>query len=501
MAEKNKLDPGVVRIAIVVITGALAVIFDTTIVSVALHTLATELHTSVDTIQWVSTGYLLALGVTIPLVGWAQQRIGGKRLWIIALAIFLLGSVLCSLAWDAPSLIAFRVVQGIGGGIMLPLMSTLVMQAAHGQNLGRIMSAVSLPAVLGPILGPVLGGLILGALDWRWLFWVNVPFCVVGIVLAARMLPRDVLGARPKLDGVGLVLLSPAVVGLLYGLSNVSKDGGFARADVLVPVIAGALLLAAFGIWSARRADGGLVDVRLFRHRPVASASALLFLSGASLYGAMLLLPLYFQEVRGTDALGAGLLLVPQGIGTLFSRVAAGRLTDRFGARWVSMVGFAIVGLATVPFAFATATTNEWMLMGALLVRGFGLGAVTIPLMAVAYVGLDRSEVPHASILTRIATQLGGSFGVALLAVILQSAAVSAHSLAGIAGAFDQTFWWAIGFTVLAVGLSLLLPGRPAAAPAEPEAGAAPTEPAAHAAPVAAPGRAPASSTRDIPLR
>lgn len=498
MAEKTKLDPGVVRIAVVVIVGALAVIFDTTIVSVALHTLATDLHTSIDTIQWVSTGYLLALGVTIPIVGWAQQRIGGKRLWIIALAVFLLGSILCSLAWDAPSLITFRVVQGVGGGIMLPLMSTMVMQAAHGQNLGRLMSAVSLPAVLGPILGPVIGGLILSFLDWRWLFWVNVPFCVVGIVLAIRMLPRDTLGARPKLDWVGLVLLSPSVVGLLYGLSNVSKDGGFGRADVLIPVLAGVLLLVAFVLWSLRRADGGLVDVRLFRNRPLASSSALLFLSGASLYGAMLLLPLYFQEVRGTDALGAGLLLVPQGIGTLFSRAAAGRFTDRFGARWVSMAGFAIVGVATVPFAFTTATTNEWILMVALLVRGFGLGAVTIPLMAVAFVGLERPEVPHASILTRIASQLGGSFGVALLAVILQGAAVGAHSLDGIADAFDQAFWWAIGFTVLAIGLSLFLPGRPAAVPGAQETPGEPVEPA-KALPQA-PEQAPAS-TGDIPLR
>lgn len=498
MAEKTKLDPGVVRIAVVVIVGALAVIFDTTIVSVALHTLATDLHTSIDTIQWVSTGYLLALGVTIPIVGWAQQRIGGKRLWIIALAVFLLGSILCSLAWDAPSLITFRVVQGVGGGIMLPLMSTMVMQAAHGQNLGRLMSAVSLPAVLGPILGPVIGGLILSFLDWRWLFWVNVPFCVVGIVLAIRMLPRDTLGARPKLDWVGLVLLSPSVVGLLYGLSNVSKDGGFGRADVLIPVIAGVLLLVAFVLWSLRRADGGLVDVRLFRNRPLASSSALLFLSGASLYGAMLLLPLYFQEVRGTDALGAGLLLVPQGIGTLFSRAAAGRFTDRFGARWVSMAGFAIVGVATVPFAFTTATTNEWILMVALLVRGFGLGAVTIPLMAVAFVGLERPEVPHASILTRIASQLGGSFGVALLAVILQGAAVGAHSLDGIADAFDQAFWWAIGFTVLAIGLSLFLPGRPAAVPGAQETPGEAVEPT-KALPQA-PEQAPAS-TGDIPLR
>lgn len=474
MAEKTKIDPGVLKIAIALIVGAMAVIFDTTIVSVALHTLATELHTSVDTIQWVSTAYLLALGVTIPLVGWAQQRFGGKRLWLAALTIFLIGSVLCSLAWDAPSLIAFRAVQGVGGGLMLPLLSTLVMQAAGGKSLGSLMSVVSLPTALGPILGPVIGGLILSAFDWRWLFWVNVPFCVAGFILALRMLPADEPGARPKLDIVGLVLLSPAMVGILYGLSNVNRDGGFGRFDVLFPALAGAALLVAFIVYAVRRGPRALVDVRLFSHRPVASASALLFLTGASLYGAMLLLPLYFQEVRGTDALGAGLLLAPQGIGTLLSRSIAGRLTDRFGARWVSVIGFAIVGVATIPFAFVSPNTNEWMLMGALVVRGFGLGAVMIPLMTVAFVGLERPDVPHASILTRIAQQVGGSFGVALLAVILQGAALGAHGLDGIADAFDQAFWWAIGFTGLAVVLSLLLPGRPKAVAVEPEpAGAA----------------------------
>ncbi|GGF36367.1 MDR family MFS transporter [Subtercola lobariae] len=472
-AVKERIDPEVVRIATVVIVGAMAVIFDTTIVSVALPTLARELNSSVATIQWVSTGYLLALGVTIPLVGWGQSRFGGKRLWMFALTVFMVGSILCSLAWSAESLIAFRVLQGIGGGVMLPLMSTLVMQAANGKNLGRIMSAVSLPAVLGPVLGPVVGGLILTSLDWRWLFWVNVPFCVVGIILAWRMLPRDAKTPAIRLDLFGLVLLSPGLVGVLYALSNVSQPGAFARGDVLVPLLVGAALLVAFALWASRRGDKALVDVRLFKHRPVASASALLFLSGASLYGAMLLLPLYWQEVRGLDPLAAGLLLVPQGIGTFFSRSIAGRLTDRVGSKVVTLVGFAIVGLATIPFALATPATNEWWLMGALLLRGFGLGAVTIPLMSVAFLGLKRPEVPHASILTRIATQIGGALGVAVLAVILDAAVTAAGSGSGaavpgsaaLASAFDQAFWWAVGFTVLAMALSFTLPGRPAAAP------------------------------------
>lgn len=461
MATKEMLDPTLRRTAVAVVVGALAVVFDTTIVSIALHTLTTDLHATVDTIQWVSTGYLLALGVTIPLVGWAQSRLGGKRLWILGLSIFLLASILCSLAWSAPSLIAFRVLQGMGGGIMLPLMSTLVVQAARGKNLGQVIATMSLPVVLGPILGPVLGGLILTFASWHWMFWVNVPFCVVGLVLAVRMLPADQPEQRIRLDVVGLALLSPAVVGMLFGLSNVGRDGGFGRTDVLVPLIAGIALLAGFVRWAPHRGGSALVDIRLLRFRPLATSSALLFLSGFALYGAMLLLPLYWQEVRGTDALGAGLLLVPQGIGTLLSRSLAGRLTDRIGARWISITGFAIVATATVPFALATPTTNEALLMAALLVRGLGLGAVTIPLMSVAFLGLERAEVPHASTITRIATQVGGSFGVAVLAVVLHAAMSGARAPVDVAAAFDRSFWWAIAFAGAAVLLSFLLPGRP----------------------------------------
>ena len=450
------MDRSLKLLALALVVGAMAPLFDSTIVSVALHSLATDLHASVDTIQWVSTGYLLALGVTVPIVGWLQRRIGGKRLWMAALVVFLVGSILCSFAWDAPSLIAFRVVQGIGGGAMLPLLTTLLMQAAGGQGLGRLMSIVSLPTALGPILGPVIGGLILGAGDWRWLFWVNVPFAVVGLVLAWFLIPADGPTAKARLDVVGLLLLSPGIVGLLYGLSGVSKDGGFGRFDVWAPVAAGAVLLAAFAGWALRRQDRALVDVRLLRHRPLAASAALMFLTGASLYGAMLLLPLSFQELRGTDALGAGLLLIPQGVGSLLSRSVAGRLNDRIGGRAVALVAFAVVGAATVPFAFAGASTPVWWLMLALLVRGIGLGAVFIPLMAVGFVGLAKDEVPHASIVTRIAQQVGGAAGTAVLAVILQGAAAAL----GPVEAFQHAFWWAVGFTALAVALSFLLPGR-----------------------------------------
>jgi EmrB/QacA subfamily drug resistance transporter len=450
MAEKTKIDPAVLKIAIVLIVGGLAVIFDTTIVSVALHTLATDLNTSIDTIQWVSTAYLLAMFVSIPVSGWAQGRLGAKRLWLVALTVFFAGSVLCALAWNAESLIAFRVVQGLGGGVMMPLMTTILMQAAHGRNLGRLMAAVSLPAALGPILGPVVGGLILGGLSWHWLFLVNVPFCVVGLVLAVRMLPADPPRGRVPLDAFGLALVVPGVVGVIYGLSQVGGEDGFGSTDVLAPLVGGLVLIAAFSAWALRRGTSALIDVRLLRHRPLTVSTCLMFLAGAALYGAMLLLPLYWQVVRGHDALEAGLLLIPQGVGALASRTVAGRLTDTIGGRWVAVVGFAVLAVATIPFGFADATTPSWWLLLALLVRGFGFGAVFIPLMTLAYQGLERHEMPDASIFTRTAQQVGGSFGVAVLAVVVANVG------------FDEAFWWSIGFTVLAAGLSFLVPARPA---------------------------------------
>lgn len=457
--------------AFVLVVGGMAVIFDSTIVSIALDTLARDLHVSVSTIQWVSTGYLLALGVTIPVVGWAQARFGGKRLWMSGLVVFMLASIACSLAWNASSLITFRVIQGVGGGVMMPLMATLAVQQVPGAaNLGRLMAMVSLPAALGPILGPVIGGIILNWGNWPWLFWVNVPFCLIGFALAWKFLPADAPTGRPRLDTVGLLLASPGLVGILYGLTNVNKHGGFSRTDVWLPVVIGIVLLALFVGWSLRRPLTALVDVRLLAKRSVGSSFAVMFLSGASLYGSMLLLPLFFQVVRGNTVLSAALLLIPQGVGALASRTVAGKYTDMIGARVVAIAGFVLMGLATIPFAVADADTQSWWLSLVLLVRGFGMGAVMIPVMSVAFVGLTREEIPHASIITRLAQQVGGAFGTALLAVILESAMNDAHTAADRALAFDDAFWWAVGFTVVAIGICFALPTKKKAPAPEPSA-------------------------------
>ena len=227
----GKVDPKVIKTGLILVVGVLAVVFDTTIVSVALHTLVIDLHSSVSTIQWVSTGYLLALGMTVPLSTWGLRRYGGKRLWMFALALFLVGSIGASLAWNADSLIAWRVVQGAAGGLLLSVLTTLIMQAAGGKSLGRTVTLIALPALIGPILGPLVGGAILTHLSWRFMFWVNVPFCLAGLVLAARFIPADrpAPGAsRPRLDLPGLALLAPGIAAAAPALAGAALAGASA---------------------------------------------------------------------------------------------------------------------------------------------------------------------------------------------------------------------------------------------------------------------------------
>lgn len=458
--SETTLDPHLTRSIVAILVGAAAVVFDSTIMSVAIPTLSADFHAPLDTIQWVVTGYLLAMFAVIPVTGWAQARFGGKRLWLTALTVFTLGSALCGLAWSTTSLVAFRVVQGLGGGVIVPLMATILMQAAGGRSVGKLMAVVGLPMALGPILGPVIGGLVLHVATWPWMFWMNLPLGILGFVLAVRLLPADPPTTRPSLDVVGLALAAVGVVSLIFGLSNVAGDGGFAHRDVLVPGAVGLVLTAGYVGHAVRRRGDALIDLALLRHRPLAMSTLLSFLAGTAMYGAMFMLPLFYQQLRGNDALGTGLLLIPQGIGALASRGIAGRLTDTIGSRWVVVAGFALMTAATVPFALADASTSGWWLGAVLVVRGLGTGAVFMPLMATAYVGLTHDEIPHASIVTRVAQQIGGSFGIAVLAVVLQRQTAVVSSPARAAAAFGQTFWWAVGLMVVGLVVAPFLPGK-----------------------------------------
>ncbi len=454
MLEPAEQQAAVKKMMWILMVGMLAPLFDTTITNVAIDTLVREFSTSVSAIQWVMTSYLLALGMVIPITGWAVERFGGKPMWLFSLGMFLLGSVLCSLAWSVGSLIFFRTIQGIGGGLLMPIMQTLGVRAFRGENMGKMMATVGLPALLGPILGPVLGGLIINHLSWRWIFLVNIPICIVAIIMAWKGLPNEERGTRTlRLDLLGLMLLSPAIVLIIYGLGEVSSNHGFGHAAVLVPVLAGLALLAVFVFYAFRKGNKALIDVTLFRVRSLAVSSILLFLSGLTTYGAMLLLPLYFQQVRGESVLISGLLLVPQGIGMLLTRSLAGKLTDQIGSRPVVLAGTLLTLLGTWPLTQLGADTSYYYLSAALIVRGAGLGAVFLPVMASAYIGLSSQQIPHASSTTRIMQQIGGAFGASVIAIILQNEynSLMSHEPAAVAVAFDHAFIWSIAFSALAL--------------------------------------------------
>lgn len=458
-----------VKLIVIMLTGVIPALLDSSIVNVAINTIGHDLHTTLASIQWVITGYLLSFGMVIPLSGWALARFGGRAVWMFSLGLFMAASMACGASWSIGSLIAFRVLQGIGGGLLLPLLTTLITQAAGGRQLGRLMASVSLPIAVVPILGPVVAGVIISNASWRWIFYVNVPICVAGLIMAWRGLastapgPGAGAGARPRLDVAGMLLLCPALAALLFGLARLSSEHGVGHPSVVLPLAAGAAALAAFVVHALRTSAEPLVDLRLLRTRSFSGASWMLFLAGLSIYGAMLLLPLYYQQARGYSALAAGLQLVPQGLGSLLPRTIVGRLTDRIGPRPVTLAGVALAAIGTVPFALTGPRTSSLLLGAALVVRGAGLGAATIAVMAGAFQGLARTQIPHASSATRIMQQIGGAFGAAVLAVIL-AGQTAARPGTGLAAAFGHTFWWCVGFTALAVVPALMLPGRTGAA-------------------------------------
>jgi EmrB/QacA subfamily drug resistance transporter len=442
------------RVAVVVILGAIMSVLDTTIVNVALHDLTHDLHTSLSSIQWVITGYLLSLAAVIPITGWAVRRYSARRLYLIALVVFTAGSALCALATTSSELIAFRVLQGVGGGMITPIGQMILVKAAGPKNLPRVMSFIGVPIVLAPVFGPTLGGLLLQTAGWQWIFLINAPVGALALVMAFRLLPRDEAsgaGYAGRLDFIGLALAAAGVVGITYGLSESESAGSLTANSVLLPVIGGIVLLALF-VLRSRRVERPILDLSLFRNSGFRAASIVTFCLGGALFGAMILLPLYFQEIRGQSAIDTGLLLIPQGIGGGIGMFASGRATERLGAGRTSLIGGLILAAATIPFVLVTANTSFVVLGASMVVRGVGVGLAIMPAMTAAFSVLSREQVNDASPQLTVLQRVGGSLGTAIIAVVLQDrTAHAAHTVAGAAGAFAGTYWWVMGVTLVAL--------------------------------------------------
>ncbi|MGZ2357144.1 multidrug efflux MFS transporter [Streptomyces sp. 372A] len=450
----ERVDRDLLRIAFILVLGTFMASLDATIVSVGLDRLTEEFGASVTEIQWVSSAYLLAVVAAVPASGWLAGRFGGRRVWLAAVGVFLVGSVLCASAWSATSLIVFRVIQGLGGGLLPATGQALLARVAGPGRTGKVISVVAVVPLLSPVFGPLAGGSVLAVAPWPWLFLVNLPIGAAAVLLARRYVPVvPPASRRTAFDLRGALLLSPGLAVLVYGLTEVARDRAVPAAT---GVVAGVVMLAAFTVHGLRTRSVPLVDPRLFARPPFGAAALALVVLGASVFGTTFLLPLYFQSGRGMSAWEAGLLLAPQGLGAAAGSVLVGRTISKVAPRTLVVTGIVLIVAGTAPFTWLGHGVPDAVIASALVVRGFGMSMVGAPVMNIVYSRIEPEQLPRAAGALNLLNTVGGSVGTAVVAVILENrlAATGADTSA----AFGATFWWVLGFCLFAAAAATRLP-------------------------------------------
>ncbi|WP_250456144.1 DHA2 family efflux MFS transporter permease subunit [Caballeronia sp. ATUFL_M2_KS44] len=452
--QPDRLDLLVWKITAVAVLGSLLAQLDATIVNVSLSTLAQDLHATLPAIQWVTSGYLLALTLVLPLNGWLIDRIGAKALYLWCFASFTLSSLLCGLAWSADALIGFRLLQGASGGLLAP-MAQLMMKRAAGNQFTRVAGYATVPILLGPLLGPVIAGVILRHASWRWLFLVNLPVGVLAFVLSMMFLPDDRDVRRPReLDWLGLILLSPGLALILLGAERIRQHAG------IVAMVAGVVLLVVFLRVEARKAGRALIDLSQFRKRAFTVAACVQFLSNGAMFAGQMLIPLFLIQACGRSPAEMGWLLAPLGLGMMVAFPSLGFLTGRFGGRAVAAGGALLSLAATLMLAWlASRPLQVAALVPTLFVRGAGLGATALPAMSAAYASVEPRNLPMATTTLNILQRLGGPTVTTLCALVLAQWLSAPPTLAGVNA-------WEAAFLLLGIVHAVMvvtvvrLPGR-----------------------------------------
>lgn len=435
-SSADRLPPGIWKVISVAAVGSFLAQLDATVVNVSLSSLAADLHTTLQVIQWVTSGYLLALALALPLNGWLVERIGAKRLYIICFTGFTVCSTLCALSWSASSLIGFRILQGISGGLLAPMAQLIVARSA-GKFFVKVAGYAAVPILLGPILGPVVAGAILQYGSWHWLFLVNLPVGIFAIALALLFLPHDELADKKgkPLDLAGLFLLSPSLALFLYGADHLQTYFGWAS------LLSAAILFVLFLRKAAKDGPRALIDLRLFKS-PVFSAAAITqFSSNGLMFAAQMLIPVYLIQSAGESTSTTGWLMAPLGFGMMCMYPWAGRITEHLGIRGTATTGAAIALLGTLPLLYLSSHhLNFAVLAIALFVRGAGMSTVSIPSVSAAYATVPRSELPMATTSINIVQRIGGPTLTTLCATFLgwRMAAVPSHS--GVEHAMTESF-------------------------------------------------------------
>jgi EmrB/QacA subfamily drug resistance transporter len=404
----------------VVLLGSIMTLIDATVVNVAVPTLQSAFSArSYNDISWVVTAYLLAQGAVIPVTGWVTDRFGTKRVYLITLVLFTVASALCGLAWNLPMLVLFRVLQGVGGGMIMPIGMTIILRAVGPSQMGRVMGIFGVPMLLAPAIGPVLGGWLVQDFSWRLIFYINVPVGAAALIAATRFLRETPFSHTMKLDWIGLATATPAVLALMYGVDR-SSELGWTSPLVLSMLVASAAFFAAF-VLRQRTAEEPLLHLELFRDTTFANSIILGFFLVTALFGAMLLLPLYLQQVHGYDAITTGLMLMPQAATAAIFMPVGGFLTDRIGPRPVVLFGLITLVIGGILLAQIHADSPIILVVVALAVRGMSMGFAMMPGMSAGLARIPARLTSRASSITNTVQRAGSSVGIAILVTVLSA--------------------------------------------------------------------------------
>jgi EmrB/QacA subfamily drug resistance transporter len=401
---------------------------DSSIVNVAVPDIATDLKASLDEVQWVVSGYLLALGVALAVTAYAAKRWGTIRVYTISMVLFVLASAACAIAGNIESLIAFRVVQGFVGAPLVPLALSILL-GKDGIGGGKVPISAALVLFLAPALGPTLGGLLIGAGGWRWIFLINVPVGLIGLLLMLRM-PKGI-GALPdratRFDPIGFVLLAVGLTGALYGATE-GTTSGWDSPLCYIPLGCGLLLLIAYTFWALRRPDPA-VNVQMIRHRNSAIALVLQVLCSVVAFGTVFLLPVFTQSVQGYSAVATGLALLPQGIIMGIGTYVGQKISGIVSLKILVVSGFVILAASSVFLLFLEHDTPLWVTALILSGRAIAIGFVTAPLLVAMLAPLKENELADGNTLFNITQRLGGSIGVSILGSLVAGGATLAATI------------------------------------------------------------------------
>jgi EmrB/QacA subfamily drug resistance transporter len=412
---------------VVLIIGMFMSILDTSIVNVAIPTLQNEFGVTTDDVQWVITAYTLMLGVVVPASAWLGDRLGLKRLYNLALIGFAAGSALCGLAWDLNSLVIFRIVQAIPGGILPVVSLPMVYRIVPREKIGAAMGLYGLGIIVAPAIGPTLGGYLVEYVDWRLIFYINVPVGIIGAVAAALVLPKFPGVSRRRFDLLGFITIAGGLFALLLALSE-GESWGWSSYRVLGLITISVLSLALFVVIELEVSDP-LLDVRVFRYWAFTNSLLLISVLMVGLFGVLFYVPLFLQQVQGFGALDAGITLLPQALVMAVLMPFAGRLYDRIGPRWPATIGVTIVAIATYLMHNLTIDTSREQLIWWLMLRAVGLGIGMMPIMTGGLAAVPPAEVNAASAFNNVAQRTAAALGVAVLTSVFITQ--SAEQLAG----------------------------------------------------------------------